>query len=459
MEPPPPRPRPFLTIPPNYADPTTIIAVSNQEAPSFSSGVVTALPVALAGGATGLAGVIVTVLLARLLTNQGYGAYAQLVSLFLIISMPGSAIIVAVVRRTASWRTAGSHVALVRWADEVHRRLYLLFAIFTAVVLALSIPISWLLAKPSPISVSFFLLGAGLWVVLCIDRGFIQGTQRYNGLAANYLVEGIVRSVAVLAFAIVFKLPGAALGVLIGELVTAFHARRLADRALAETTGDGLASAPPSIRRDIVIDLIAALVALALLAVLQNVDVLILGRLNHAQAGSYAAVSIACKSLLLAAVVLGGYLLPEAAISHNEGRHALRQLGATLGIIAIPAVILISIGLFIPGQVIKLIFGARYLGAEGAFAPLAIAMTLLSVTFILTMYLLAHGHRWVIAILAPGVLAAAVAIAAAHGVPQSTAQADLWVQAVLCAVTCTALFFAHRQTRSTLFLDESPDAP
>ena len=431
--------------------------MAERETPTFSSGVVTALPVAFAGAATGLAGIIVTILLARILSNQGYGAYAQLVSLFLIISMPGSALIVAVVRRTAAWRTAGSHVALSDWAERTHRRMFILFGFFAVLVLALCVPISWLLAKPSPISVAFFLLGAGLWVVLCIDRGFLQGTQRYHGLAANYLVEGGVRTLAVLGFAAIFKLPGAALGVLVGELVTLVHARRSADRALAETTGDGLAEAPPSIRREIVIDLVVALAALALLALLQNIDVLILGRLNHAQAGSYAAVSIACKSLLLAAVVLGGYLLPEAAISHHEGEHALRQLAATLGILAVPAVTLIFLGVFFPGQVITLVFGKRYLGAEGAFAPLAVSMTLLSITFIVTMYLLAHGHRWVVALLAPGAVVAAIAINAAHGKPTATATADLVVQAGLCVATCLMLVFAHRQSRSTLFLNDSTD--
>jgi O-antigen/teichoic acid export membrane protein len=429
--------------------------MTERGTPTVASGVVTAMPVALAGAATGVAGIIVTVLLARILSNQGYGAYAQLVSLFLIISMPGSALIVAVVRRTASWRTAGSHLELARWAHQVHRRMYGLFGVFALLVAALCIPLSWLLAKPSPVSVAFFMLGAGLWVLLCVDRGFLQGTQRYHGLAANYLVEGVARTIAILAFAAVLKLPGVALGVFVGELATAFHARRGANRALAETTGDGLGKAPPHVRRDIVLDLFTALAALALLALLQNVDVLILGHVNPRQAGSYAAVSIACKSLLLAAVVLGGYLLPEAAISHHEGEHALRQLAATLGIIAVPAVVLIALGEIIPAQIIKLVFGVRYLGAEAAFAPLAIAMALLSATFIVTMYLLAHGHRWVIALLAPGALVATIAIHAAHGAPTATAKADLWVQVGLCAATCLGLLFAHQQHRSTLFLRDA----
>ena len=62
-------------------------------------------------------------------------------------------------------------------------------------------------------------------------------------------------------------------------------------------------------------DALFALGALGLLAVLQNVDVLVLGRHDPASSGSYGAVSVACKSLVLVAFVLAGFLLPEAAIT------------------------------------------------------------------------------------------------------------------------------------------------
>lgn len=418
-----------------------------SSSPSFTSGVVTALPVALAGGATGIVGVVVTVLLARILSNQGYGSYAQLISIFLIVSMPGSALIVAVVRRTASWRTAGSHVALRDWAKKVHDRMHRLLGIFVALVIVLSYPLSMLMAKRSPVSMALVLIAAGVWVVLCIDRGFLQGTQQYRGLAMNYLVEGVVRTALVLAFGVLFKLPGVAIGIFLGEAITALHARRCANAALEKTTGDGLAVVPPSIRRDIVVDLVAALAALALLALLQNIDVLILGHVNPHQSGEYAAVSIACKSLVYAAVVLGSYLLPEAALSHQEGDHALRQLAITLGILAIPATILIVMGEFFPGQIIKLVYGARYLGAESAFGPLAVAMTFLSITFLVVMYLLAHANRWIVGLLGLAVVVGAIAIHFAHGVPLKTAQADLFVQIGLCALSCIGLMVAHRRLK------------
>jgi O-antigen/teichoic acid export membrane protein len=411
--------------------------------PSIRSGVATAMPVAVAGLAANGANIIVTGLLARLLSNQGYGAFAQLVGLFLVVSMPGSAVIVAVVRRTASWRTAGSHVALATWAVRMHRRMAWLVGAYLLMVVAASVPLAALLAKPSPIAVAAMLSGAGLWVALCVDRGFLQGTRGYRSLANNLLIEGGVRTVAVLGLAFAFKLPGAALGVLVAEIATSLHARRASHAALRSVTDDGMSVTPPSIRRDLVVDLIAALVALTLMAVLQNVDVILLGRLNPSEAGSYAAVSVACKALVFAAIVLGGYLLPEAAISYHEGNHALKQLAATLSMLAAPALVLVLLATFFPDQVLRLVFSARYLGAEAAFAPLAWAMAALSVTVVLTMYLLAHGQRWVVMLLGAGAIAAVVAINAADGSPTATANADLVVQAVLAVACIAGLIIVH----------------
>jgi hypothetical protein len=111
--------------------------------------------------------------------------------------------------------------------------------------------------------------------------------------------------------------------------------------------------------------------------------------------------------------------------------------------LAVPALALIVIAEFFPDQVLRLVFSARYLGAEAAFAPLALAMTALSVTVVLTMYLLAHGRHWVVVFLGVGATSATLSINAAHGSPVGTARADLVVQFILM-VTCGAgLVIAH----------------
>ena len=78
---------------------------------------------------------------------------------------------------------------------------------------------------------------------------------------------------------------------------------------------------------------------------------ILLGRLDHAHVGPYAAISVASKALVFGALALGAYLLPEATIRWNEGGHAIRQLGVTLLFLAVPAVVLLGISVFVPAAV------------------------------------------------------------------------------------------------------------
>ena len=116
-------------------------------------------------------------------------------------------------------------------------------------------------------------------------------------------------------------------------------------------------------------DVGTALIALGLIGLLQNLDVLVLGRQAPGNSGAYAAISVASKALVFGAIVLTGYLLPEVASRRQLGQHALHQLGGTLALLAVPAGILILLGAIAPHTVLKIAFGERLTGAASALLP------------------------------------------------------------------------------------------
>ncbi len=467
------------------AGPGSPVPPAEVTADTVRSGLLQAGPLALAGvGANGL-NVIVTVLLARLLTTRGYGELNQLTGLFLIVSMPGSAVIVAVVRRLTTWQGGGATDLAQRWGRRLHRFGAVALVIFGAVVVALGPLSSRLLRQRSAVGVDAIAIAGAVWILLCLDRGLLQSRRNYRALSVNLVVEGAVRSVAMVCLVgLGLGAPGAALGVLLGEVVTAVHARTFADRtwareedrrASARPPGPGrrwalgyrwglswrpaeqrrrwatalrrerVLQAPVEERRGMVTDLGAALVALAMMAVLQNIDVIVVGSDAPSVSGSYAAVSVASKALVFGAIVLGGgYLLPEAAIRWREGGHALRQSAVTLLLLAIPATALLVLALAAPHFLLSLVFSSRYLGAESAFAPLVLAMVFLSATVVLTMYLLAVGRRWITVVLVAGAAAAIVGVLSAHGVPRTTAEVDLGVQAALALTVLGGFIVVHQ---------------
>jgi O-antigen/teichoic acid export membrane protein len=253
---------------------------------------------------------------------------------------------------------------------------------------------------------------------------------------------------------------GAAVGILIGEVAAAAHARWASVRAwsggraprlldvgswVAAVRSDRvLGSGQRSVRRTVVLDLVVASVSLSMVAVLQNIDVLVVGRDNPGHSGAYAAVSVTSKAIVFGAIVLGGYLLPEAAIRWRQGGHALRQLAVVLVLLAIPSVLLLAVAVVAPEQILQLVFHHAYTSAADALAPLVLAMILLSVSVVLTMYLLAVGQRWVAIVLVGGAVVLTLAVLSVHGAPRATAFVDLAVQAGVLLLVMCGFAIVHR---------------
>jgi O-antigen/teichoic acid export membrane protein len=450
---------PMVTLPPDEEAP-----VRTGPDNTVKAGLRQAGPVAVAGLAVNGSAALVVILVARLLSSQDYGELAQLLGLFFILSMPGSAVLVGVVRRVTGLQTTGQSHLVRRWVARIHRICLAGIVVELVVVLALQNWIAHQLHLPNGEGVVLILMAAGVWILLSVDRGLLQAHRSYGQLATNLLVEGGVRTALVVALvAGGAGVAGYALGVLISEIAATAHAHWLARKAWADPAmapvvedggvahgGTGDPGRTPDMvlaRRKLLADVSAAFVGLALLGLLQNVDVILLGRLDHAQVGPYAAISVASKALVFGALALGAYLLPEATIRWNEGGHAIRQFGVTLLFLAVPAALLLAIAVFVPTQFLTLVFSARLSTAAAAFAPLVLAMMCLSFSVLVTNYLFGTGSRWIVLLLAAGSGLAVVLVTAAHGNPESTAWADLVVQAVLALAMALAFVAIHRRHR------------
>ncbi len=427
---------------------------------SLRAGLLQAGPLAAAGVLANGASVVLTVALARVLSPHSYGVLNQLTGLYLILSMPGSAVVVAVVRRVTVWHEDGSGHLVRRWAGRVHRQGSMVVLAWAVLVFASRHDVAVVLNQQSGIGIAAILTAAAFFVLLSLDRGLLQAHRSYQPLAVNLIVEMGVRVVAVLVLVLAgFGPSGAAVGVLIGEVLAAAHARWAAVRAwsggvvrplwatagwVAAVRPDRVLGGGGSERRTVVLDLVVASVSLSMVAVLQNIDVLVVGRDNPSHSGAYAAVSVTSKAIVFGAIVLGGYLLPEAAIRWRQGGHALRQLAVVLMLLGVPSLLLLGVALAAPQALLEIVFHHAYTSASDALAPLVVAMIMLSVSVVLTMYLLAVGRRWVVGVLVAGAAALTVAVLAVHGSPRATAFVDLGVQAVVLAVIVTGFAVVHR---------------
>jgi len=440
-----------------------------------------AIPLALAGLLSNIANLAVTLIIARALSTRSYGAVAQLVAIFFVVSMPGSALLVGVVRRITNWQHTGQTDRIDEWVGRVRRAGVALVLTIAVLAIASRGFVARELSLPGPGGVAEIVTAGAAWCLLCVDRGLLQCGRLYPVLAANLLVDAAVKSSFTVALVLAgLDEAGAAIAILLGVLAALAHTRWALHRnrnaimqaevgSPAAEPADGPPTWPDERFRDadtgattlplpvagpaataeprrLAVEVAAALVALAFLGILQNIDVLLQGRLSPEESGAYAAVSVAAKVLVLAAVVLAGFLLPEAADKRHLGQHALHQLGATLAILAVPAVGLLGAAVIGPDTLLSLAFGPRFTDASGALLPLAGAMTCLGATVLFTHYLLALGERAVLAVLGVATAVAVALMAWAQGSPVTTARANLACQAVLAVVTGLMVLSAARRT-------------
>lgn len=423
-------------------------------------------PIAIAGVAANGANVVVTVVIAHLMTTRQYGSLTVLVALFLALSMPGSALLVAVVRRVAAWEVAGAHDRVGPWIGRVRRRGALALIAWSAVAIAVRRPLADALHLPHAAGVAEVLIAGGAWALLSVERGLVQAGRDYSALARNLVVEGGSRTALTVALVGVgLGVEGAALAFVVSMACAIVDARRsvaaggkLRAAAVAADDHEGVATVGPvdavlaglPRRRHLAFDLLTALAALGLLAMLQNLDVIVVGREAPHAIGAYGAISVACKAVVFAATVLSGYLLPEAVARFHRGGHALRQLALAVGLVAIPVIALVALAAGAPTLLLRVAFGPDKVGASSAFATLALAMAALSVTVLCTNYLLGIGRRGVVAVLAVAAGALTIALVRADGRAGATVRAELVLQVALAAALATMVVRARPRARANV---------
>src|SRR5437868_6988524 len=183
-------------------------------------------PLAFAGVAANAANVIVTITIAHLLSSRDYGSLGQLLVLFLLLSMPGSALLVAVVHRVTAWSMAGQAERIKPWVAKMRRSGIVGLVLLAALAWLSRSGLASLLSLPNPDGVAEFLIAGGAWGLLSFERGLIQADRNYTGLAWNLCVEAAVRtSLTVLLIAAGLAVEGAGLALMAAMGAAIGHAR------------------------------------------------------------------------------------------------------------------------------------------------------------------------------------------------------------------------------------------
>jgi O-antigen/teichoic acid export membrane protein len=391
---------------------------------------------------TNVVALVFTVVFARVLGASGYGSLAALVSSFIILMVPGSALQIETAREVSRASAAGDPSA------GTDTRLWLRQLALAAVAVAMvAVPLRSLLGAVIHVDqhwgAAAVPVTAVLWMLVCVERGALQGFQRYRVVGVSLVAEAG------------FRLLSAGLLVAAGLGVTgAFLGSALSLVAI------GLALAVPLRRhlqgrpagrqkrlRDLLAGSWAPVAGLTLLFGLQEVHVIVVKHLVSGKtAGSYAVAAVAAKAIIWVAIGLGMYLLPEASRRSKAAVETRPILRRTLALIAAAAVPMVAIYAAFGHHLLGAVFGTDLTRASGALPWLGLAMALLACTYLSVQYLLALERANFLWVLAPGVLLEVTLLVAIGPRLTSIALALFALQAA-CASLVVTLALRNRPAR------------
>ncbi len=391
----------------------------------------------LVANAVALAFVVV---FARVLGDDGYGSLGSLLSLFLMLYVPRQALQVAVAREVSA-RVAKSDpdpgAGVRRWIE----RLLVVTVVVTIVsVFARDALAAVIAVEDFPWAAAAAPVGACIWMILSVERGAMQAFARYDAVGWSLIGQEALRLIGALVLvAVGLDVTGAFLGSMVGFIFVAVAlALPLARELHRAHEGHVAAGGVSEIHklRDLFARSWAPLLALAGIAVVQNVDVIVVKhRFSESIASSWTAAAVAGKGVMWVAIGLGFWLVPEAAKRVHSGTDPRRALErATVGVLAIglPALLVYAVA---GEMLLDIVF--KLDGAAGALPWLGLAFTFLACTYLAIQYLLAL-HHWTF-LIPLGVAAAVqpVLLAVVDGGTTEIAVALCCVQAVLAAVVVT----------------------
>lgn len=384
--------------------------MKTAERPSFVSGLARTDTGRAAGlGASVIAANVIalvfTVVMARVLGATDYGSLATLMSAFIILMVPGSALQIAVAREVSASLAADDGRAgagVRRWVG----RLLLGTVAVAAIAILLRDLLAAILNVDQEWGAAMVPVTAMLWIVLSVERGALQGFQRYKLVGWSIIGEAGARlSFALLLVAAGLEVTGAFLGTALSLIAAGLVLAAPLGRHLPELRGHPL--------RDLLRGAGAPVLALTLLFVLQEVHVIVVKHeAGGDTAGAYAVAAVAAKAIIWVAVGLGMYLLPETTRRSRRGEDARPILLGTLGLIAVAAIPMVAIYAAVGEPLLGAVFGDDLKEASGALPWLGLAMAFLACAYLSVQFLLAMGQRRFIAVLAVAAAAEVVVLLA-----------------------------------------------
>ena len=273
----------------------------------------------LGSGLTAAINFAYNVAVARFLGPTAFGHATAVYTLLTLMSAVTLSFQIVPAKVVAQQSTPEGKSAVYR---DFHRSAWGCGLLVALLLLLFQTGIANFLKLPSPVLVELIAIGAAFYVPLGTRRGFIQGAYGFRSLAANLVLEGLVR------------LGGSLVLVMLGEGVKGVIAANAAAMVVAY-----FAAAPklaPAVRSQLRLtyalrESVQALVFFAGQVLINNCDIVLVKHFfTPAMAGLYAAVAMVGRVIFAFSQAVVNSMFPLVAGTGDEERRDLKVIATSL---------------------------------------------------------------------------------------------------------------------------------
>lgn len=288
------------------------------------------------------------VVVARLLGPAAFGHAAAMVTMLMLFSAITLAYQLVCAKFVAKNETAAARSAVYRW---LLRRAWLVGAGLGMVIILTSDIVDRYLRVPSPWLLIILGVGAAFYVPLGVRRGGMQGTCAFGRLAANFLIEALVRFLGALVLIEAgFGIYGAVAAITASVVLAYFL-----PITQPELRVRGESGMPASFREGM-----QAIVFFVGQVIINNIDILLVKHFfAPEQAGVYAAIALVGRILYFASWSVVSAMFPISAGAKPKEEDPSVLIVPLLFVLSMAVVFIVALAYF-PDFVLQAIFGSLF---------------------------------------------------------------------------------------------------
>ncbi len=319
--------------------------------------------------------------MARMLGPVDYGVLAVVISVAYIFSVPTEAIQTVISRLISKFNPKKEFGKM----NFIFSKAIGKFLKVSIICFILMVPIAIFLHYFLPDITFFHMIFTGvlLFVVFNVPvaRGVLQGRKKFKGLGWSMIAESVSKLVvAILLVFIGWKVYGAITGVVFGIFFSFFFSLFFIKEVTHQKKKKIETKFIYFYSKPIIIAIFAVMIMFSL-------DIIFAKRFFPSDlAGKYAIASMMGKMIFLGVMPIAKALFPIASEEADKGQKKSRSFRQALVLVLGLCAIAVAAFFFLPGLIIRILFGSQYLDIKNVLGWVGLAFAFLSIANLILLY-------------------------------------------------------------------------